>query len=213
MKDEKSPARKRQGIAGPLRHRYRILREAFLAEHRVRNSACTFGCGVEIDWSAPHGEPAAPEVEHTIPVSVLEAQGTPERALDTSLWRPSHAGCNRVSRALPAELLGGDLGTALDDQGRPSTAAATTALDGAMTPDDYPTSSTAPADLAAALRGLGYTDEAFIRDEVARAGEINKNVSVSRYDGQPEEVQQKLARIDLITDARINTLGMPSESF
>ena len=50
---------------------------------------CAF-CGGAIDYTLPHGSPWSFEVDHSIPVSAA-----PELALDTSLWRPSHALCNR----------------------------------------------------------------------------------------------------------------------
>jgi hypothetical protein len=80
-----------------LRGRYRALRALFLRQWAAEGAECWFGDGV-LDYSLAHGDPRAATVHHTIPVALL-----PDLELETSLWRPSHALCNKLGQAAFAE--------------------------------------------------------------------------------------------------------------
>jgi 5-methylcytosine-specific restriction endonuclease McrA len=80
-----------------LSHEYRVLRRNFLYQHQChRNEDGTYGtpcwlCHKSIDYRTHYRSAFAPQVDHVIPIRLA-----PERALDTTNWRPAHAHCNKA---------------------------------------------------------------------------------------------------------------------
>jgi hypothetical protein len=71
-----------------------VLREQFKQACMAERRECHL-CGGElgpIDYSGPHGSPMSFELDHLIPVSSQDGE---RYALEPSLFRASHALCNR----------------------------------------------------------------------------------------------------------------------
>ena len=102
-KGGKWPGRRRRSIDGPQRGAYLRLRAPFKRKCRAEGRGCAICEGDlgDIDYEARGGvggDPLAFEVDHLIPLSTPEGE---RLALEVSLWRASHALCNR--RRLNAE--------------------------------------------------------------------------------------------------------------
>jgi hypothetical protein len=79
---------------GSLRRTYRNLRRQHMRLWQTEGAECYFGCPGALDFSLPHGDQRAVTVHHTVPVALR-----PDLEGMTSLWRPSHALCNKLGQA------------------------------------------------------------------------------------------------------------------
>ena len=79
---------------------YQKLRKQFRATCKANRAPCHI-CGPDgppIDYDAPRFTSQAFEVDHLIPVSTPRGESLP---YDVSLWKPSHASCNRSRQDNP----------------------------------------------------------------------------------------------------------------
>ncbi|HUO40192.1 MAG TPA: hypothetical protein VMU34_21135 [Mycobacterium sp.] len=84
---------RRRRTDGPDRRAYLVARDKFRSACIAANAYCYFGDG-PINYALAHPDPGSFTVHHTVPVAVR-----PDLELETSLWAPSHALCNKLGTA------------------------------------------------------------------------------------------------------------------